>query len=671
VLKLAEAPPPATRSNLVRHAGVLTIALIPKHNPPRLLYNIQVYSIQYDDTQSLSAFVAGGYEEARMANETELAEHDRDVIREWLARLEGAMAAQDWTAAADLVRDDGCWRDMLGVTGQLRNAQGADRVASMLASGPADAGAATFRILKVLKAEYSSRLARDSIDAIFEFCGPLGRGQGLVRVLRKDVDLDLPRAWVVFTTLDALPGRNGADDADLKIQIRDSMLEDAVAVRQRAADVHTRVSKSAAAQAFDGIEPTVLVVGAGQSGLAVAARLQRAGVSTVVVDKHRRIGDNWRSRYDSLWLHNECWGNHLPFMPFPSSWFSYLSKDKLACWLESYAAMLELNVWTSTSFEAATYDEDAGTWNVTLTSDSNLHHVRPRHIIMATGVSGVPRIPRLPDLDSYRGTILHSSEYANGSAHAGTRVLVIGTGVSGHDIAQDLFVHGAEVVMLQRSPTTILTLETCATTGYGLWREGRSTDECDLLAMSAGYPVWAEWLRELTRQQCVLDQDLLDRLEAVGFRTDIGEDGTGYLMKYRRRGGGYYIDVGCSELIANGKIPVRQASDVIRFTESGVDYQDGSSAIFDALVFATGYHDLNFEIERLFGSAVARRIGQVWGLDDEGELRNIARPTGQPGFWVLAGGLPEARQYSKLLALQICALEGRRSDLASASHRSG
>jgi hypothetical protein len=592
-----------------------------------------------------------------MATGAELAVRDQEVIGEWLAQVESRLSARDWHGAAQLVREDGCWRDMLAVTGQLRNAQGADRLAAMLASTRSQAGSRSFRIIGQPRCEYSDRLARETIDGFFEFVGPFGRGRGLVRVLRDDAYLNSPKAWVVFTTLDSVEEGEPGDEGERRAVIRESLLSDAVAVRQRAADLQTRDSKSFYSSAAEETEPAVLVVGAGQCGLAVAARLKRAGVPTLVVDRHSRVGDNWRSRYNALWLHNEVWANHLPFMDFPSSWFSYLSRDRLADWLEFYAAALELHVRTSTSFEGGTYDEEAGVWDVSLHSDGNSWRVRPRHIIMATGVSGAPRVPEIAGLDSYRGTVMHSSKYESGVPFEGSRVLVVGTGVSGDDIAQDLFVHGAGVVMLQRSSTTILTLETCATIGYGLWREGRSTDECDLIAMSAGYPVWAEWLRELTRRQCEGDHDLLDRLDAVGFKTDIGEDGTGYLMKYRRRGGGYYIDIGCSELIANGKIPVRQASDLSSFSETGVEYLDGSNESFDAVIFATGYHDLNFDIKRLFGETVERRIGQVWGLDDEGELRNIARPTGQPGFWVLAGGLPEARQYSRLLALQIQELE--------------
>ena len=120
------------------------------------------------------------------------------------------------------------------------------------------------------------------------------------------------------------------------------------------------------ARAYDDHDPTVIVVGGGQAGLSIAARLHQLGIDTLIVDRHERIGDNWRKRYHSLTLHNEVHVNHLPYLPFPPTFPIYIPKDKLANWFESYVDALELNFWTGTELVGGSYDDTRRQWNVTL-----------------------------------------------------------------------------------------------------------------------------------------------------------------------------------------------------------------------------------------------------------------------------------------------------------------
>ena len=108
--------------------------------------------------------------------------------------------------------------------------------------------------------------------------------------------------------------------------------------------------------AFESSQPDVVVIGAGQGGLAVAANLGLLGVDTLVLEKNERVGDSWRKRYRSLVLHDPVWADHLPYLPFPASWPIYAAKDKIADWLEFYASAMELNVWTSTEILSSAYD---------------------------------------------------------------------------------------------------------------------------------------------------------------------------------------------------------------------------------------------------------------------------------------------------------------------------
>jgi putative flavoprotein involved in K+ transport len=181
----------------------------------------------------------------------------------------------------------------------------------------------------------------------------------------------------------------------------------------------------------------------------------------LIVDKHQRIGDNWRNRYHSLTLHNQVKVNHMPYMPFPSTWPTYIPKDMLANWFEAYVDAMELNYWAGTEVVDGAYDDAAQHWQLNLKkSDGSTRTLKPRHIVMATGASGIANIPKIPTIENYKGTIQHSSTYKNGTQWKGKKVLVLGTGSSGHDIAQDLHSNGAYVTMIQRNSTMIVDIET-------------------------------------------------------------------------------------------------------------------------------------------------------------------------------------------------------------------
>ena len=214
-------------------------------------------------------------------------------------------------------------------------------------------------------------------------------------------------------------------------------------------------------------DPDVLVVGGGQAGLSIAARLKQLNVDTLIVDREQRIGDNWRKRYHALTLHNQVQVNHLPYMPFPPNWPVYIPKDKLANWFEAYVEGMELNFWTGTEFESGAYDESEGRWTVVLRrADGSRRTMHPRHIVMATGVSGIPNRARHRRPEELHRHGAAFQPYEDGEAWNGKRALVIGTGNSGHDIAQDLHSSGAEVTLVQRSPTLITNIEPSAQLAY-------------------------------------------------------------------------------------------------------------------------------------------------------------------------------------------------------------
>jgi hypothetical protein len=161
----------------------------------------------------------------------------------------------------------------------------------------------------------------------------------------------------------------------------------------------------------------------------------------------------------------------------------------------------------------------------------------------------------------------------------------------------------------------------------------------------------------ITEQSKQLDKELLDGLERVGFRLDFGDEGTGWQFKYLTRGGGYYFNVGCSNLVAEGRIGLAQFSDIESFVADGARLKNGDVIKADLIVLATGYRPQEELVQKLFGEAVARRVGPIWGFGVEQELRNMYTRTGQPGLYFIAGSLAQCRINSKYLALQIKAIE--------------
>jgi putative flavoprotein involved in K+ transport len=163
----------------------------------------------------------------------------------------------------------------------------------------------------------------------------------------------------------------------------------------------------------------------------------------------------------------------------------------------------------------------------------------------------------------------------------------------------------------------------------------------------------------MTQIAADLDRELTEKLEAAGFRTNNGIDDAGYFWNFLERGGGYYINVGTSEMIIDGKIGLVQASDIATFDEKGLVMSDGRSVPADTAVFATGYGNQSAQVRELFGDAVADSVGEIWGFGPDGEIRNTWRPTPADGLWFVGGGIPHARNYGRYVALQIKArLEG-------------
>ena len=571
-----------------------------------------------------------------------------DQAKAWLARFVAAIEARSIPDIVALLREDAQWRDLLSLTWSIATFDGPDEIAAMLESCLAAAAPTGIAI------EAGSGAEKDgTVEAWFRFETRLLRGRGHVRLIDG-------RCRTLFTSAIEIKGHEESTG-----RRRERGVEHG-AQRGRRTWVERRAAHDAALGTTE--QPYCLIIGGSQGGMSLAARLNRLGVPTLVIDSLARPGDAWRRRYRSLHLHDAIWACHLPYMPFPDHWPVFIPKDRMGDWLDAYAEMMEITFWGSTTARRAQYDEATATWTVEVERDGRPVTLHPKQLVLATGMSGAPAIPQFPGGETFRGTQCHSSAFDSGAAYAGRRAVVIGSNNSAHDICADLWEHGAQVTMVQRSSTLVARADTLFRfiTGKLFSEEaiaaGITTEQADFMAASRPYAMVADLHRGLYRDIRAHDAAFYDRLEKAGFMLDFGEDDTGLSMKYLRRASGYYIDVGASELVATGEVALRSRVQVARLRPEGVELSDGSVLEADLIVHATGYDPMESWIAQLISPEVAERVGHVWGLGSNtrrdpgpwvGELRNMWKPTRQEGLWLQGGNLQQVRFYSRILALQI------------------
>ena len=569
---------------------------------------------------------------------------EKERVEQWLGQLDVALQSESRAAVASLFAPDGHWRDLLAFTWSITPRQGAENIAALMVAKQGSAQARGFAIAEGrTPPRRVQRAGIDVIEGIFRFETAVGRGFGVVRLLAAEPS----RAFQLMTSLHELKG-----------------FEEKIGKRRPTGAAISRNFGGAnwkderiASQAYTDRDPVVLVAGGGQAGLSIAATLGRLGVDTLVVDRHERVGDNWRKRYHSLALHNGTEFNHLPYMPFPSSWPVYLPKDMLADWFEAYAWAMELNFWTGTELKSAAYDASAGRWNAIVRhADGTERTVRARHLIFANGLLGFPRVPDLPGLKDFAGDVMHSAEFSDGANWRGKKALVLGTGTSAHDVAQDLHANGCEATIIQRGSTYVVSIEPSAKLIYGVY-EGIPLEDGDLLVATNTLPVVRKNLQLLTARMTELDRKMIDGLVARGFKWHMGDDNAGHQMLIRRRYGGYYLDAGCAELIIKGEVGLLHFDEIERFVAGGALLRDGSVKPADLVVLATGFDTQEVLVGKLLGDEVAKKVGRIWGIGPDGEMNNMWKRTAQEGLWFVGGSFTNCRIYSRYVALQIKAIE--------------
>ncbi|TFK48074.1 FAD/NAD(P)-binding domain-containing protein [Heliocybe sulcata] len=572
------------------------------------------------------------------------------IATSWLLSFAKCAQTADADGLLSLLTEDAFWRDLLVMTWDFRIFQSTPAIRSFLNDRLARSKLSSFKLNDATVELQRPWHDIAWIQALFSFEADAGRASGVVRLVpipTSDGKLTW-KAHAVLTNLEELKGfpeKTGPHREPLPNHGK--WLEK----RQREID-------------FVDEEPKVLIIGGGQSGLEIAARLKYLNVPSLIVERHPRIGHNWRTRYEALCLHDPVWYDHMPYLPFPPTWPVYTPAMKLADWLESYAHHLELNVWTSSTITKINQDDKTKKWTVVVQRGENgpERTFTVEHLVFALGFGGgEPRRPKYPGMDEFEGKIIHSAQHKTARDHVGKKVVVIGACTSAHDICAEHVEHGVDVTMFQRNPTYIMTTKRGMPLLLGsLYSEtAPPTDTADRINASFPNPLMKLMHQRVTRDIAEADKELLDGLQKAGFKLGWGEDGSGFLYLAWKRAGGYYLDVGASQLIIDGKIKLKNDSPIERFTKTGIKFENGSELPADVVITATGYDDPRTAALRLLGDKAADKLRPIWGISEEGEINGAWRDIGIPNLWYMMGNLAMCRFHSKHLALQIKArLEG-------------
>ncbi len=412
-------------------------------------------------------------------------------------------------------------------------------------------------------------------------------------------------------------------------------------------------------------QPYCVIIGAGIGGLSLGARLKQLGVPTLIIDKRERPSDTWRQRYASLSLHSPAWYDHMPYLPFPETWPRFPSKDQVADWLDAYATIMDLDMWTGAKCTGSRYHEVEKEWRLSVVRDGRSFELRPKQLVFAAGFWDAPSIPEIKGQDLFRGRQCHVSDLRDLDNCEGLRSVVIGAGTSGHDVSAQLWEAGSQVTMIQRSPTLVTRMESLlpAVGIYDTDSPGPKLpiDLADLLVASIPNRLMPQFQAPLVAAIKAQDAAFYEGLRKAGFLYDFGADGGGFLARGTQDPSGFYIDVGASELIIDGRIAVRSGVSVAAIREHSVILSDGAELPADLIVYATGYKKLA-TLNEVLPDDIVRKLGPVGGIGSgvrsdqgpwEGETRNIWKPTKQPGLWLHNGNFGLMRFFSRLLALQI------------------
>jgi putative flavoprotein involved in K+ transport len=567
-----------------------------------------------------------------------------NAVDEWLAAFTAALDHRDIEQVLDLFEPEGFWRDLVAFTWNLYTAEGHDAIRAMLASCLDATAPTSWRISQALEPGNGLH------QAVLNFETKVARCSAVLRLRGR-------RCWTLLTAVSELKG-----------------FEETVGARRPngappryergRCDWRTERDRQKATLGIT-TQPYCVIVGAGQAGLSLGARLKQLDIPTLIIDKRDRPSDTWRRRYATLSLHTPVWYDHMPYLPFPETWPRFASKDQIADWLDAYATIIDLNIWTGTKCCGSRFDEAAGEWRLSVLREGCSFELRPKQLVFAGGFWDAPSTPQIKGQDCFEGRQVHVAHLHGVDNCDGLRSVVIGAGTSANDVSAQLWEAGSEVTMIQRSPTIVTRMESLLPAVAIFDTDGPGPklplELADLLAASIPNRLMPQFQAPFVAAIKAKDAAFYEGLHKAGFLYDFGEDGGGFFTRGIQDPSGFYIDVGASELIIDGRIAVRSGVSVETIRKRSVILSDGAELPADLIVYATGYRKLA-TLSEVLSDDIIRTLGPVGGIGSgirsdhgpwSGENRNIWQPTRQSGLWLHNGNFGLTRFFSRLLALQI------------------
>lgn len=463
------------------------------------------------------------------------------VFQNWLTSLGDCLTRNSYDRFPELFLDDCWWRDFVSLHWDFSTKHGQHDIIQHLTAAPSRPSALEPIQLGGLKPLLVQLPDMVWIQGGFTFKTQHGRGRGLAKLLNVG-GADEWKAWTVFSQLESL---------DFQRELEEQKSLNPAALGRRLSQtngVHEPVAPT-------DDEVQVLIVGAGQAGLSLGVRLKSMGIRTLLVDRHARLGDAWRSRYRSLMMNTPTYTDHPPFMKIPENWPRWLSRDAAADFLEHYGQIMGVDVITDADVTEVNYDEKQKLYRAILKKKMDggwSREITARQVVLATGVySDTPVLPDLAGQDQFRGQLYHSSKHESAEEMAGVRdkrVIIVGAGSSAHDIAQDFVNAGARAVsIVQRSAIYYLSAESSEAVQLMLWNmDGLTTDEADLIGNATPLAVIRTMSIGMTRIMTERDRAMIAGLREAGMVLKTGDDDDGYgLADYQLiKGGNFYLDQG-------------------------------------------------------------------------------------------------------------------------------
>ncbi|KAJ9132188.1 Flavin-containing monooxygenase [Pleurostoma richardsiae] len=577
-------------------------------------------------------------------------ENKQAIAEDFVKELEQTIQAKDSETFAGLFLDSGVWRDKLVFTWDYRTFNTPLKIQKAAADLFPRIPSSNYRFIDPKPSIERPYPDLAWLQIVYSFDTDLAYASAVLNLVKTKSGYKI---WTLHTVIEGLRGFPEIPSKDGHMTGFKSWYD------QRAEDDN-----------LEGVEPEVIVIGGGHCGLQISARLKALGVTTLLVERNKRIGDNWRNRYEYLSLHLPHWGDHFPYFSFPDHWPTYTPAAKMGDWLEWYASAMELHAWTDSNIASARKDSE-GRWEVTVergTEDGkSTRTFHPKQIILATSLAGVPFVPEIPGMEKFKGIVRHSTQHDSAREWVGKKVLVVGTSSSGFDTAFDFARRGIDVTLLQRSPSYVMSLdESVPRMVAPLYapKDGKRPDVNAADRIAHGLPVGPqeELFRRTAQDIWNADAELIAKMEKAGFKVWRGQRDTGPHTLAYTRNGAFYFDAGACKAVINGDIKVEQGY-ISRFTENTVVLHGERERQYDLVVLATGFSSTVESVRQVFGDDIADQFKPIWGIDEEGELNGAWKFTGVENLWLMVGSLQPARFHSQKLALRIKAiLEGISSE---------